>query len=83
MKMDRPSLVKASLEVLGNDGHPYSWRGNVRPIYEPLSTLWTNDHCLTVDPANLGVIAGSSIIIHDKITTGLANAKFSKEAKKI
>ncbi|XP_021915432.1 uncharacterized protein LOC110827771 isoform X2 [Zootermopsis nevadensis] len=67
-KPDSVSLVKASLEVVGQDGRPHSWRGKVRPVYESLSTLWATDQCLTVDPAAIGAFAGANIILHTKIT---------------
>ncbi|XP_069681136.1 uncharacterized protein [Periplaneta americana] len=67
-KSDR-FLVKASLEVVGEDGRPHSWRGKVRPVYESLSTLWATEQCLVLDPATIGAFAGANIILHTKITT--------------
>ncbi|PSN39648.1 hypothetical protein C0J52_25113 [Blattella germanica] len=73
-KVEKLLLVKASLEVIGTDGIPYSWRGKVKPVFEPLSTLWATNQCLSVDPAVLGAIAGSNITFHTKITI-YGNAK--------
>lgn len=74
-KPDKVSLVKASLEVVGEDGRPHSWRGKVRPVYESLSTLWATDQCLTIDPAAIGAFAGASFILHTKITAYVPGSK--------
>jgi len=74
-KQDKVSLVKASLEVVGQDGRPHSWRGKVRPVYESLSTLWATDQCLIMDPAAIGVFAGANIILHTKITVYVPGEK--------
>jgi hypothetical protein len=74
-KPDEVSLVKASLEVVGQDGQPHAWRGKVRPVYETLSALWATDQCLTVDPAAIGAFAGSNIILHTKITAYVTGSR--------
>ncbi|KAJ9575035.1 hypothetical protein L9F63_007798, partial [Diploptera punctata] len=80
LRVEKVSIMKSSLEVIGQGGCPYSWRGKVRPIYEPVSTLRATEQCLTLDPAAIGAIAGSSMVVHTKITTYLAKSKHGHES---
>nr|CAD7432790.1 unnamed protein product [Timema monikensis] len=78
---ERVGSVRGALEVVGVDGKPHGWMGKIRPVHDPVESLWEQGQCLRVDPNAIGACSSSTIRLHALVMVQTPSNRGKKRSK--
>nr|CAD7413266.1 unnamed protein product [Timema poppensis] len=77
----RVGSVWGALEVVGVDGKPHGWMGKIRPVHDPVESLWEQGQCLRVDPNAIGACSRTTIRLHALVMVQTPSNRGKKRSK--